>query len=165
MSKRIVLRFMSFLIICLTLVTAAAQQTGFTYQGKLTDSGTPANGNYDLQFALFDSPDGSSQIGVTQTIPSVSVSGGVFTVTLNFGATAFAGPARFLEISARPSGTPAFTLLTPRQPITSTPYAVRSLSAATADTATNASMLPATNSQQLAGVAASQYVLTGDTPF
>jgi hypothetical protein len=155
MSKRFVLSFVSFLIICLTLVPAEAQQTGFTYQGKLTDSGTPANGNYDLQFALFDSPAGSSQIGVTQTIPSVSVSGGVFTVKLDFGANAFAGPARFLEISTRPAATGAFTLLSPRQPITATPYAVRSLTTATADTATNA--------QQLGGVAASQFVKTDDT--
>ena len=31
-----------------------AQTTAFTYQGKLTDAGNPANGNYDLQFKLFD---------------------------------------------------------------------------------------------------------------
>ena len=33
-----------------------AQTTAFTYQGKLTDAGNPANGNYDLQFKLFDTP-------------------------------------------------------------------------------------------------------------
>ena len=31
-----------------------AQTTSFTYQGRLTDAGNPANGNYDLQFKLFD---------------------------------------------------------------------------------------------------------------
>src|SRR5687768_14160329 len=35
-----------------------AQTTSFTYQGKLTDGGTGANGNYDLQFTLFDSAAG-----------------------------------------------------------------------------------------------------------
>ena len=35
--------------------TALAQTTGFTYQGRLTDGGTPANGVYDLQFGLWDS--------------------------------------------------------------------------------------------------------------
>lgn len=154
MSKRFVLRFMGFLIICLTFVPAEAQQTGFTFQGKLTDSGTAANGNYDLQFALFDAAAGNNQIGQTQTISNVAVSAGVFTVTLDFGANAFSGPNRFLEISARPSGAGAFTLLTPRQSITAAPYAVRSLNAATAGTATNA--------QQLAGVDASQYVKTND---
>jgi hypothetical protein len=147
----------SWLIILMVVLSAGAtfgQTSGFTYQGRLTDGGMPANGNYDLQFALFDAVDGTNQIGQTKIVSSVAVSGGVFTVALDFGASAFPGANRFLEISARPSGAAAFTLLTPRQPLTSTPYAVRSVNASTADTATNA--------QQLAGVAASQYVKTDD---
>ena len=34
---------------------AFAQNTAFTYQGKLTDGTGPANGQYDLQFKLVDS--------------------------------------------------------------------------------------------------------------
>ncbi len=34
--------------------TAFAQTTAFTYQGKLSDGATPANGNYDFQFKLYD---------------------------------------------------------------------------------------------------------------
>src|SRR6185369_4253567 len=145
-----------FLMLLVGLSGGAAwgQSSGFTYQGRLTDGSTPANGNYDLQFALFDSATSGAQIGATQTVSSVAVSGGIFTASLDFGANAFTGAARFLEISARPSGATAFTLLTPRQPITSTPYAVRSV------TASNAEM--ANNAQQLAGVAASQYVKTDD---
>ena len=122
----------------LLATNASAQTTAFTYQGRLTDGGTSANGNYDLQFALWDSSSGGMQIGSTQALPAVQVSGGVFTVTLDFGANAFPGANRFLEISARLSGASAFTLLTPRQQITSTPYAVRSGNASLADTATNA---------------------------
>src|SRR6185369_4991715 len=146
-----------FLMLLVGLSGGAAwgQSSGFTYQGRLTDGSTPANGNYDLQFALFDSATSGAQIGATQTVSSVAVSGGIFTASLDFGANAFTGAARFLEISARPSGATAFTLLTPRQPITSTPYAVRSV------TASNAEM--ANNAQQLAGVAASQYVKTDDS--
>lgn len=133
---------------------AWAQTTAFTYQGKLNDSGSAANGNYDLQFALFDSANAGSQIGATQTVANVTVSSGIFAVSLDFGANAFSGADRFLEISARPAGTGSFTLLTPRQPIAATPYAVRSLNAATADVATNA--------QQLGGAAASQFVQSSD---
>src|SRR5438477_328385 len=45
------------LVVVLTMgaSTAFAQTTSFTYQGRLTDGGTAANGNYDLQFVLFDS--------------------------------------------------------------------------------------------------------------
>jgi hypothetical protein len=150
--------FKNISLIILTMVLSAGaifgQTSGFTYQGRLTDGGTPANGNYDLQFALFDAADGNNQIGQTKTVSSVPVSVGVFTVTLDFGTNAFSGANRFLAISARPSGAGAFTLLTPRQSITATPYAVRSLNAAAADTANNA--------QQLAGVDASQYVKTND---
>src|SRR6266480_4605612 len=120
------------LLILLAEGAALAQTTAFTYQGRLTDGGTPANGNYDLQIALFDSADGNTQIGQTQVISNVPVSAGVFTTALDFGASAFPGASRFLEISMRPSGAAAFTLLTPRQQITSTPYAVRSLNTGTA---------------------------------
>src|SRR5262245_12134433 len=107
------------LISCLS---AAAQTTAFTYQGRLADNGTAANGSYDLQFTLWDTLNGGSQIGPAQPLSNVSVSSGVFSVTLDFGASAFTGPDRFLEISARLSGASAFILLTPRQQITSTPY-------------------------------------------
>ena len=56
--------------------TAFGQNTGFTYQGRLTDGGTAANGNYDLQFQLFDSLSGGTQIGSTQTLNVVAVSAG-----------------------------------------------------------------------------------------
>ena len=134
---------------------ASAQTSVFTYQGRLSDGGTPANGSYDLQFALWDSASGGSQIGATQNFPAVQVSNGVFTVALDFGANAFSGANRFLEISARQTGVVGFTLLTPRQQITSTPYAVRSANATLADTAMN--------STQLGGVAASQYVQNSDS--
>src|SRR5438128_10191546 len=143
-----------------------AQTNSFTYQGRLTDGGTAANGNYDLQFVLFDSLSGGAQVGSTQTINTVPVSNGVFTVSLDFGANSFPGANRFLEISARPTGG-SFTLLTPRQQVTSTPYAIRSANASSADIATNATnatnATTATNATQLGGIAASQYVQTNDS--
>src|SRR6266516_586475 len=141
--------------------SAFAQGSSFTYQGRLTDGGAAANGLYDLQFALFDSASSGAQIGSTQTLNSVLVSAGVFSVTLDFGANSFNGGNRFLEISARLSGAGSFTLLTPRQQVTATPYAIRSVNASSADAATTATT--ATNATQLGGVAASQYVQTSDS--
>jgi len=146
-----VIILLAFYVVFLLSVTARAQTSAFTYQGRLTDGGTAANGIYDLQFTLWDSAGGGLQIGSTQSLPSVQISSGIFTVTLDFGANAFPGADRFLEISGRLSGASAFTILTPRQQITSTPYAVRSGNATIADNAT-----------QLGGVGASQYVQTGD---
>ena len=137
---------------------ASAQTSSFTYQGRLTDGGTAANGNYDLQFGLWDSLGSGAPIGAPLTFNTVAVSNGVFTVTLDFGANSFSGANRFLEISARPSGAGSFTLLVPRQQVTATPYAIRSVSSSSADTAA-----AATNATQLGGVAASQYVQTNDS--
>jgi len=135
------------LIFCLVLcyVSAAwAQTTAFTYQGKLTDAGNPANGNYDLQFKLFDALAGGVQQGATLVRTPVTASAGNFTVTLDFGAAVFTGADRYLEIGVRPAGSVnAYTVLSPRQAVTPTPYAIRSM-----------------NATQLGGVDASQYVTT-----
>src|ERR1700682_4052904 len=131
-------------------VTALAQTTVFTYQGQLKEGSMPANGIYNMQFRLFDQADvgAGAQVGPTFTPPPVQVTNGAFTVPLDFGAGAFPGGARYLEIVING------TLLKPRQQITSTPYAIRSLASTSADTATNAT--------QLGGVTANQFVQTGD---
>src|SRR5215467_4903369 len=98
-----------------------AQTTAFTYQGKLIDSGNPANGSYDLQFKLFDTATvgTGTQQGSTVTVSNVIVSNGIFTVQLDFGAcpTCFNGAARFLEIAVKPTSCSTFTTLGPRQPL------------------------------------------------
>lgn len=115
------------------LLTAQAQTTQFTYQGRLTDSSLPANGTYDFQFALFNAVTAGTQFGPTVSLTNVTVSSGNFTVLLDFGAGSFPGTSRFLEISVRLAGGGAFTTLSPRQPVTSTPYAIQSLNAAVAN--------------------------------
>jgi len=76
--------------------TAFAQGTVFTYQGKLTDSATPANGQYDFQFKLFDTQTvgTGTQLGTTLTVSNVTVTAGIFTVQLDFGACATSSVAR-----------------------------------------------------------------------
>ena len=116
------------LLCCLVWGFPAAAQTpmgtAFTYQGRLSDAGLPANGNYDLQFKLFDASAAGTQVGGTVLQASVPVSGGLFSVTLDFGA-AFSGSKRFLEVGVRPGGsTDAFTLLGARQELTPSPNAV-----------------------------------------
>src|SRR5690348_1321250 len=103
--------------------TAFAQGTAFTYQGGLTDGANPANGSYDLRFALFDANANGSQVGGTLTNAATAVSNGQFVVTLDFG-NQFPGPARWLEIGVRTNGGNAFTTLVPRQAISPTPYAI-----------------------------------------
>ncbi|HEV2914990.1 MAG TPA: tail fiber domain-containing protein, partial [Pyrinomonadaceae bacterium] len=134
---------LKLLFVSLMLLFAAhnalAQGSAFTYQGRLTDGGTPPTGSYELEFKLFDAASGGTQqpqpapVTIQLTgAQAVAVNNGVFTVQLDFGANAFPGAARYLEIGVRHVGDATFTRLSPRQPITATPYAIRSVSATTA---------------------------------
>jgi hypothetical protein len=100
-----------------------AQGTAFTYQGLLSESNGPANGSYDLTFKLFNASSGGTQAGSTITDTAASVSNGLFTVILDFGAH-FDGTTYWLELGVRSNGVGSFSTLTPRQELTPTPYAV-----------------------------------------
>lgn len=107
---------------------AFAQGSAFTYQGVLSVSNQPANGVFDFQFFLLNSPSGGSQIGTAASVNDLPVSNGVFTVQLDFGPTAFDGSGRWLEIGVRPGdSTSFFFTLSPRQPITPAPMALFAL--------------------------------------
>lgn len=100
--------------------------TGFTYQGRLTDAGNPANGSYDLRFVLYDAETGGNQVGIIVAKEDVTVTGGFFAVLLDFGDV-FDGNVYFLTIEVRPGAsatTAAYTVLSPRLPITPTPNAL-----------------------------------------
>ncbi|MFL6373316.1 MAG: hypothetical protein ACJ73D_01490, partial [Pyrinomonadaceae bacterium] len=88
-----------------------AQTSAFTYQGKLTDAGTGANGQYDLTFRLFSDAGGTTQVGGDIVQNDVQVTSGIFTVTLDFGASPFTSAAgNYLQISVRPGqSTGAYT--------------------------------------------------------
>lgn len=123
-----------------------------TYQGRLTDGGAAANGEYDLRLTLFDALSGGTAQSAPVVIENAQVTNGIFTVHPNFSSSFTANQAaRFLEIAVRAgNSTGEFTALAPRQPITSVPFAVY---AGKAGYATNA-----TNAEQLNGAAANMYV-------
>jgi hypothetical protein len=117
-------------------VHAAPLGTAFNYQGRLEQNGLPAsNWVYSFRFALYDAASGGNFLGTN--LLAVPVTNGLFNSTLDYGANAFTGDARWLEIGVSPdrvSISPAYTTLTPRTRLAPTPYALR---ATTADTATN----------------------------
>lgn len=117
--------------VCVFLASGPAAQaqavtTAFTYQGELRSTGAPANGSFDLQFALFNGSLGGGQIGATVSVPAVTVTNGLFSVQLDFGPTQFAGDRQFLEVRVRPAGAGPFETLLPRTEVTATPYALAS---------------------------------------
>ena len=101
--------------------------TTITYQGRLKDGGSPVDGEYDFQFKLFDDPSVvlGNQVGPTITKEDIDLAAGTFTVRLDFGSGVFTGDCRWLEIGVRPgNSTGAFTMLSPLQELTRTPYAI-----------------------------------------
>jgi hypothetical protein len=112
---------------------AATLGEGFTYQGMLQNNGVPANGVYDLRFDLFSQlSGGTSVLGNTSAdyvfVYSQTVTNGKFSAFLDFspfsGKALFWGDERYLEIAVRPTGTPTYSVLTPRQRLTAAPYAL-----------------------------------------
>jgi hypothetical protein len=106
-----------------TAPLAAPAGTAFTYQGQVKLNGQAVSGTCDLQFSLYDAPSGGNQIGTMQTASGVVVANGLFTVPLDFGASAFTGMGVYLQVGAScPPGSPAVTF--PRQAVTPSPYAI-----------------------------------------
>jgi hypothetical protein len=119
--------FITFALLSFAMVslgTAHAQNTAFSYQGQLQNKGVPANGSYDLQFALFTTNQFGSAAAPILTSAAVAVNNGLFTTTLDFGEGVFTGTNFWIEISVRTNGNGAFNTLAPRQPITPAPYAI-----------------------------------------
>ena len=125
--------------VALFVISATAQTSSFSYQGRLNDGAAPANGTYQMQFSLWDAVGAGTQQGSTITNMSVSVVNGIFTVQLDFTAAPFAsGADRWVEVAVRKAADPpGYTTLAPRQQLTSAPYATRSATAGTATTAGN----------------------------
>jgi hypothetical protein len=131
MRNRKMKKVKAALILTVTLFTAALTSaepvgTAFTYQGKLIDAGEPADGFYDLQFALFDDAIAGNQQGGTITKEDIDTIDGFFTVQLDFGSDVFTGDARWLQVAVRPglSTDPNdFVALSPLQELTAAPYA------------------------------------------
>jgi hypothetical protein len=101
--------------------------TVFTYQGRLMDGGSPANGMYDFVFTLHD--DSGAVVGGPYFQNEISVTDGYFNVELDF-EDIFQGQALWLEIEVKPSGPGGYENLSPWQPIRPAPYALYALDGA-----------------------------------
>lgn len=106
-----------------SLLSLAQTATTFTYQGRLYNNGLLANGSYALRITPFGVASGGAQLAAPQTIASVTVVDGIFSTTLDFGASVFLGSPVWLAIEVQAPSS-SFVLLAPRQPVTPTPYAI-----------------------------------------
>jgi hypothetical protein len=121
-------------VIASILVAAAAFRGGspvdytFTYQGQLRNAGALVNGPVDLRITLWDSDIAGGQVGPINNYQAVPITEGRFALGLNFGATAFDGSNRWVQLEFRsPAGSGQYLTLNPRDKIMATPYAMFAL--------------------------------------
>jgi len=115
-----------------------AQSVVFTYQGALNNGTNAATGAYDFRFQIYNAA--SQVVAGPLTNAPVGVTNGLFITTLNFGTNVFDGSVRSLEIGVRTNldnNTNAYAVLSPRQALTSVPYAIQALNASNAVTLTS----------------------------
>ena len=129
--------------------TAVVAADPISYQGRLSDNGSPASGSYDFQFLLKDAATAGNTVGgvIRQTL---SVQSGVFSTSLPLEPSSFPGANRWIEVRVRPTPaegsavpeeTAPFAILE-RQRIQATPYAFRAMSAATVESVPLQSLPP-----------------------
>ena len=134
-----------FAVLLAAVLSISGQSTAFSYQGQLSELGVKVTGTRIFRFTLFDE-NGVAIPGamVEQNLP---VNAGSFSTTLDFGSVVFPGANRTVEIAIKVNVADPYTVLSPKQPILATPYAIRSYSS-----------LTAANANQLGGLSASQFV-------
>jgi hypothetical protein len=120
-----------FAAINLPFSTAHAQGTAFTYQGQLQNNGSLASGTYNLQFTLYTNATSGSVVAGPLTTNGIAITNGLFTVTIDFGASAWNGRTNWLQVAVETNGAGSFSPLSPRQILTPTPYAIFAESAGT----------------------------------
>ncbi|MEM1330260.1 MAG: hypothetical protein AAGG07_06850 [Planctomycetota bacterium] len=109
---------------------ASAQTPGVTYQGRLDEDTSAADGLYDLRFTMFDDAIGGATIAGPFTFDDVTVENGLFTVQLDLDPFHFDGTERFLLIEVRDgASTGGFEALSPRQPFGAAGQALYALDA------------------------------------
>lgn len=145
--------FRTFFAAALCLAGSALAQavpTKVNFAGRIVDSGAPVTGSRDFVFKLFPTIMGGSEVW-SETRMGVAVVDGAVNVDLGAStpltATILDGQTLYLEVSV------GGTVLTPRTPVLSVPYALRSTVAAQVGTLTAAQIQQRVSSACGAGAA------------
>lgn len=154
MNKNIISSYIKLIFIALVTVVFAGSIIGqkpdeltpetqnsdyMTYQGRLLNAGSPANGNYDFEFKIIN---GSGTVIQTIQALGVSVTNGIFTARFPVNISTFsANSVTSLSVGVRQLPTDQFTPLAPSQPVSAAPVAFRAHYAMSAGTASSADTL------------------------
>lgn len=118
----------SMLVGFVCVFAADARAQSFTYQGRLTNAGTPASGPHDMRFTLYDQVTGGTPVSSTVCMDNVDVVDGLFTVSLAITIPTTT-TAMFLGVEVRAdagddcSVLSGYSQLLPRQAVEAAPVA------------------------------------------
>ncbi|MHB9155779.1 MAG: hypothetical protein ACYC5N_08850 [Endomicrobiales bacterium] len=132
MKKKRPLSVLILLFVCLLAAAVpshAAVPRYVSFQGNLQDSsGNSLTGSYDFKFEIFFMEQGGEPGPWLETQVGVQVTNGLYGVSLgaNNPLTLAFDRDYWLEISVKPSLSGSYEKLSPRQRLTSSPYAFRS---------------------------------------
>lgn len=120
-------RILAFLALALASASLLAQEarigSEISFRGQLNQVGAPASGQYDFRLRLFDAETGGTLIA-SRDIPSIAVFEGRYSFPVDFGATAFSGGQRWIEVQVQdPNGTGGYQALSRRTEVFVVPYA------------------------------------------
>ena len=160
--------FLAAILAACAALSLAGPPNTLSYQGYLTAAGTPINSPVNLTFKLYTAATGGTAFW-TETQSSVPVNKGLYSVILGNSASlsgvAF-DAAYWLGVTVNTDPE-----MTPRQALTSAPYAFRAKVADTATIATTATTAAtaatattATTANALSGTALAQYGLSSALP-
>jgi hypothetical protein len=88
----------------------------------IAPGGVAFTGRADVRVRLFSAERGGQAIGPQVNLTNVQVVGGILNATLDFGAGAFTGDPRFLQVTFRPTGVGGFRLTGARQAVLTAGY-------------------------------------------
>lgn len=125
--------FNKTIIILLIIISINAHAVGdsigsaFSYQGELLDSGSPANGDYNIRIALMLTEFPGPFAVTFRDFPTVEVTNGLFNIPeVDFGDAVYDGTEYWLLLLVKKSDDPgSHTALEPRQRLSAVPYAVQ----------------------------------------
>ncbi|MCB8945263.1 MAG: hypothetical protein H6658_16065 [Ardenticatenaceae bacterium] len=107
-----------------TMAESSFVNNVFTYQGRLSDNGQPADGTYDFQVYIFTEADGGALLEQYSGL-GTAVDAGLFQLDIEVDPNIFnSGGRRWLEIWVSPAGANTWTTLNPRQEIQPVPQAI-----------------------------------------
>ena len=124
--------FIAFLVGWASLIQAAVPGQ-VSYQGMITDNlGIPLEGTHSMRFYLYDA--GGTQVWYEEHL-DVVVTGGVYNIQLGavlpLSVDFFADGEVYLGVAVYHADSSTWEMLSPRQPLTSTPYAFQAENADT----------------------------------